>query len=299
MPCIFCPRSRGSKEHFWSQWMHPILPPPAPEPRFSKLQHTFSPFEGSSTEGRENTQGALHTIRFRVVCTKCNSGWMSAIEQAAQPYLRPLILGEKVTLDRSALDAVSRWITLKVMVAEHSSVDNAVTPRPYRMEFRKAGVIPDYMRVYLASHDLPFEKSIGYIRNSQALALRSPDESAPHGSLAHITNALTRGVPILSPPLGDVANNIQTLTFFIGRVFIHVTAARVDNFWIEDIASIPSLYDTAQIWPPKDLEMTWPREPAFTLQQVDNIGGSMMAALKVQKLYWTNKLPKEEPEEIG
>jgi hypothetical protein len=279
--------------------MHPILPPPAPEPRFSKLEHTFSPFEGSSTKGRENTQGALHTIRLRVVCAKCNNGWMNMIEEAARPHLRSLILGEKVTLDRSALDAVAKWIALKVMVAEHSDVDNAVTPRAYRMAFRNTGVIPDYIRIYLASHDLPFEKSIGYLRNSQALALRAPDESVPHGSLAHITNALIRGAPEPSPSLGDVPNNVQTLTFFLGRVFVHVTAARVDNFWIEDIASIPLLYDTAQIWPPKDMEMTWPREPAFTLRQVDNIGGIMMAALKVQKLYWTNKVPKDESDGRG
>jgi hypothetical protein len=285
-PCIFCPRPRGSKEHFWPQWMHPILPPPTTEPRHNKLSHTFSPFEGSATQGRENTQGALHTIRFRVVCGKCNNGWMNEIETEARPYLAQLIPGETTTLDRQALDAVARWITLKVIVAEHSSSDSAVTPRPLRMAFRNTRAIPDFIRIYLASHDLPFEKSVGYVRHSQAVAFRAPDESALRGSVVHMTNALSRGVPQPSPPLGDVANNVQTLTFYLGRVFVHVTAARVDNFWIEDIASIPLLYETAQIWPPKDVEMTWPREPAFTLTQVDNISESMPAALRAQQPYW-------------
>jgi hypothetical protein len=238
--------------------------------------------------GRENTQGALHTIRFRVVCSTCNSGWMSGLEKAAQPYLTPLVKGEQVTLGREALDLVSRWIALKVMVAEHNDPDSAVTPKRLRMEFRNGGAIPYYMRIYVASHSLPFERSEGYVRNSQAVVVRPADTSEPDGQQS-ILNALQRGVPMPSPPLGDVANNVQTVTFFLGRVFVHVTAARADNFRVEDIAAIPALYDNACIWPPEKQEMTWPCEPSFSLVQVNAIGDSLRKGMAAQRRFWALK----------
>jgi hypothetical protein len=209
-----------------------------------------------------------------------------------QPYLTPLILGETATLDRPALDAVAKWITLKMMIAEHIDPDSAVTPRPLRLAFRNTGEIPEFMRIYLASHDLPFEKSIGYRRNSQALALRLAEPFQPNGGATQAISTLTKGAPRPSPPFCEVASNIQTITFFLGRVFVHVTSARLDDFKVDGIALISMLYDTARIWSPNDAEMAWPREPAFTLKQVESIGERITGAINIQQFYWTNKVSK-------
>ncbi|MCR5872269.1 hypothetical protein LRS12_17080 [Sphingomonas sp. J344] len=145
------------------------------------------------------------------------------------------------------------------------------------------------MRIYVGSHTVPFEKSAGFLRNSQAIARRSEDEHSTIKKLERIRRALRNGPPQPSPPLGDVPNNIQTITFFLGHVFVHITSTRVDGFAIEDIALVPTLYDTARIMPAQAAEMTWPRDPKFTLDQVNEIGGLMMKALGAQDYYWIRR----------
>lgn len=245
-------------------------------------------------QGRENTQGSLYNIRMRVVCARCNNGWMNTLETDARPHLTPLITGERVTLDRAALDIVAKWITLKIMVAEHAEDDLAVTPRSDRMSFRDHGIIPPYFRIYVASHALPFEKSVGYFRNSRSLAIRREGENSPKNLSEIISRSLQDEPPKFSPPLGDVSNNIQTVTFFLGMVFVHATAARVDGFEIENMVRMPTLYDTARIWPPAGGGMDWPREPAFNLKQVDSIAGSMETGFRAQNLFWVSEAPEQE-----
>jgi hypothetical protein len=269
--------------------MHDILPPPPEEARHNRLVLKYSPFDGHSETGRRETQGALHTIKLRVVCQACNNGWMSQLEEEVKPILTPLIKGEEITLDRAQLDTLAQWIAMKVMVGEYNDPTSATTPRPDRIAFRQSRTIPSYMRIYVASHDVPFEKSAGYLRNSQSIARRKGEDVAPVDRLARIRRALQRGIPQPSPPLGDVPNNIQTVTFFLGHIFVHVTSTRVDDFAIEDIALIPKLYDTARIWPEQGSEMTWPRDPKFTLDQVNDIAGLMPKALGAQDYYWARK----------
>lgn len=249
--------------------MAPILPAPSQEPRFNRITHTYSPFEGTKTSGRENTQGSIYSVRFRVVCRECNNGWMSDLEMAARPYLTPLITGEPVLLDREKLNIIAQWIALKVMVAEHSDPNSAVTPRPERLRFRQSRTIPEFMQIYVATHELPFEKAVGYRRDSQCVAFNS----------AH-----------LSPPLGDVPNNIQAVLFFLGRVFVYVTSARVDNLKIEDILLVPQLYETCCIWPQTiKSAMGWPRIPAFTTEQVNELSMGFQAAFNAQTSRWIKK----------
>ncbi|WP_125521512.1 hypothetical protein [Streptomyces sp. WAC 06783] len=56
--------------------------------------------------------GRMFTAQVKAVCAACNSGWMSALEGRARPYLLPMIKGEIVELPSEAQQILATW-TLK------------------------------------------------------------------------------------------------------------------------------------------------------------------------------------------
>src|SRR5947209_1548316 len=207
--CIFCNNPANSKEHFWSAWMHDLLPQ-LPDPRHDRKTFEYHPSEGHQVRGPQDRSGGVQTIKLRVVCVSCNTGWMRLLDEAARPFLTPLITGSPVALDFEQMALVARWIALKCMVAEHAERDVFVTPRSDRAAFRDAGTIPDYFRIYLFSHNL--EHGIGFKRQSLAMSLTGP-------------------VP--DPPPWGTPKNIETISFFLGRVVIHLNAVRIENYSIQ------------------------------------------------------------------
>ena len=52
------------------------------------------------------------------VCAHCNNGWMSALEVSVQPYLTPLLTGQRVELSREALRLIAKWTYKTAMVCD-------------------------------------------------------------------------------------------------------------------------------------------------------------------------------------
>lgn len=176
---------------------------------------------------------------------------MNRLEEAVRPLISPLIRGEPVTLDAEQTSVISRWIAMKCIVAEHSAPDRALTPRADREALRTDETIPPYFRIYLANQS---EHGVAYFRNSQLMAV---------------------GGPMLQLPEAGMPKNIQTITFLLGRVFVHVVASRVINFELEQYVSIPKLYLTSRIWPPDHREMAWSHKPIFSPKEVGVIARSL------------------------
>jgi hypothetical protein len=98
---------------------------------------------------------------------------MSDIEQAAIPYLKPMIRGEQVPLDRRGRDIVATWAFLRVLMAEYTHPDQIAVPESHRRWLYKerrpprqgvyiwlAGYIGErwagfYQHVPLATHKRP------------------------------------------------------------------------------------------------------------------------------------------------
>lgn len=79
--CIFCSKAGLTKEHLWPVWATPLLENSRAE------KHTEQLFTTQNTvpiiPPRTKTKpGHLRTKKLRVVCGCCNSGWMSALENA-------------------------------------------------------------------------------------------------------------------------------------------------------------------------------------------------------------------------
>ncbi len=266
-PCIFCDEPRSSAEHFWPEWMHTLLPR-TPNPHHERWTVHQHPVRGEDRRGRTNAQGGVQTIRIKVVCANCNRGWMSRLEERVKPIVSPLILGEPIALDHEQTTTIAKWVALKCIVAEHAARDCALTPEDDRKALRLQGTIPNYFRIYVANHD---GNECAYVRHSHCLAFDGPK-------------------PKPELPTG-IVKNVQTITFYLGRIFVHMNACRTDDFELESSVLIPSLYNNSRIWPPQHYEMVWPRNPIFSRKQVDSISLSLPTFLNAHSPRWGGDMP--------
>src|SRR5262245_15541585 len=108
--CCFCGASGVTAEHAWPQWIGKLVD--------RRPQRT--------TFGRNNRvityDAGTRRTRIRVACGDCNSGWMSALEQAVQPFMTPMIAeGLATVLDSERLALASAWVMKTAMIFEHQS----------------------------------------------------------------------------------------------------------------------------------------------------------------------------------
>lgn len=71
------------------------------------------------------------------VCKPCNNEWMSGIERAATPLLKPLVDGTPTTLGPDDWQAIVRWAHLKWLSWDARCDDPAIPPET-RLAFSKA-----------------------------------------------------------------------------------------------------------------------------------------------------------------
>src|SRR6266568_7486843 len=92
--CAFCGDSGGmTKEHVWPQWLREH----AGELEPVRFAHTAG-FERSAADAFRETRtvtvqqpGSVLNLVARAVCARCNSGWMSQLEERVRPLLLGLI----------------------------------------------------------------------------------------------------------------------------------------------------------------------------------------------------------------
>ena len=224
--CVLCGLNPvDSKEHFYPEWMAKIIPLSGSSGYVEDL-HVHDPFERTISKRKKAKAGDILTKKIREVCQTCNNGWMSALETAAIPLLRPIIAGAEVNLSEADQTLVARWITVKVVVAEHAIRSTAVTPSADRLALRERGKIPDSFRIYLGSHSST--ASTGYRRDT-ALVSTSRDGLA-------------------TPLVEGLTNNMQQVTFLLGRAFIQVNSSPQDA-QLEQRMWMPSVHGRMRLWP--------------------------------------------------
>lgn len=261
--CIFCGRNANSKEHFWPTWLHPLIVKPDPEQRHSRQSIKFHPSTGERVTGPENRQGGVHTIRIRAVCTDCNSGWMNRLEADARPIVTALATAGTIIMGEPELYTLAKWITLKCLVAEWAAPETAMTPQSYRTTFMDSGAIPDFFRIYVTLNVSGSE--LGYIRHSHCAALSMDG-------------------PV--PPLDGTTQNVQTLSFLLGKAFVHVNAIRLDGFELETKAIIPLVWNNARVWPLQHVPMVWPRRPALERNGIKMVSECLESYIQASKPIW-------------
>ena len=128
--CIFCGGKNLSKEEIFPHWINRILPPGQTVVRHDKDQmqklvgrQMTRQFSGS---GKFQRPHGLGPKAIKVVCTKCNNGWMSSLQDAAKHPMTPLIHGNWGRLSDKDCTALATWATMHSMVRQFADNSRAI-----------------------------------------------------------------------------------------------------------------------------------------------------------------------------
>lgn len=240
--CIFCSRQGNiTKEHFWPAWLAHYFPKGGEDRYISEL-YAAEVKNPKRLKFRNERQGKVITKKIRVVCSECNNGWMSALEEKVKPIIASFLIGHFHKLNKEQITNLSFWVAVKAIVGEHAEDQMALTPNNDRYLVWKSQVIPEYFNIFVGIHSS--ETKAAYVRHST-------------------TVSLTMGG--LNPPLPlDIRRNLQTVSFLVGPLFFHVIAARVAGFNIENVFNTKLL---VKLWP-----MSLDEIDLFQLEKIDDVG---------------------------
>lgn len=211
-----------SKEHFWPEWLAPHLSPTAVNAHISEL-HVGEGKQPVRLKKRMERQGTVNTKKIRVVCAKCNNGWMSVVESSAKSVLLGL-LNNRLTLSIEETMTLSQWVAIKSIIGEHATESTALTPPVDRQALYEHREIPGYFRFFVALHSL--ESAAAYHRHST-------------------TVSRSLGGPLPALPEG-ITRNIQTTSFLVGRLCFYTVAIRASGV---DPALLDPTFPMHCIWP--------------------------------------------------
>lgn len=142
--CVFCGAEGVSKEHLWSDWIRGMLSDPS-----EATAHTRN-IAGVSQEWK----APPFTAVVRCVCSRCNHGWMSDIENEVKPHLQPMIQGRQRILGTKAQTALAKWVFLKVLMFDQWRNEEArIVSSEHYGQFYLGKRPPAHTRVMTAAYE--------------------------------------------------------------------------------------------------------------------------------------------------
>jgi hypothetical protein len=236
--CIFCGEpGKISKEHIWPKWLRDYISFDADSHIMASTNVYPDRHEIIMTK---KVDGDARNRGVSVVCERCNSGWMGALQERVKPFLVPVIHGRGWQL--SVLDqiALSTWVTMAIMVGEHFFKGSLAVPVSERRALMTTCRPLENWKIWAGTYER--KEWLGHLgRNTRFLLF--PGSSAPQDGQ----------VP---------APNTHTTTFVVGKALFHafgcplpeqtavVRLRRADGALVE-------------IWPPTEGTFIWPT-PALT-----------------------------------
>jgi hypothetical protein len=147
--CIFCGGTPITKEHIFAAWMCDYLDSALIRDgtQHSVVMTGFNekgklvaqkPFKGELYRAGDHRSRTL-----RVVCSRCNSGWMSELQNETKAILIPFLMGEWPHLTAAHQSILSAWVAMLTMVYEFSNREFAVIPQEQRAS------LSDFKRIAL------------------------------------------------------------------------------------------------------------------------------------------------------
>jgi hypothetical protein len=189
---------------------------------------------------------------------------MGAIETAVIPVLTPLVEGRGILLTKPKRKKLAEWIALKVLVADKSGYRDAPATPIYdqrvRDEFYQRRVVPVGTRIYLAAQ-IGRIWATSYHRHSSGLGFVAP----PRPPSEHPTGV----------------RNVQTITWGIGKLLIHLSA--VTDAEVGKIFRFSKPEFFRRLYPITGADIRWPPAHAVTDHFVDDLAGSLERFLERHK----------------
>jgi hypothetical protein len=239
--CMFCEKAEVSDEHLWSEWLHPHLPrfPENKRVRAVRISARGRIFP----ENRQERTGEPWTIISRAVCTSCNNGWMSRIDEVTKPLMLPLVKGEATVCSPEDMSVLTQWIWLKTMICEHLNPGEEVTAIDDRKRFMERREMPSGVRIW-----------VGWC-----------GEGGWECSHVRNTNLLLAAPSWLRPQI--MKKNTQTVALGVGQLFVylmHSTSPAVTDFIEKHLPK-----KLALIHPHPSGPLTWPPEKRLSVKEAN------------------------------
>jgi hypothetical protein len=243
--CIYCGGTGLSKEHIFADWLRKYVPRELSEHR---VEFTIT-YPHKTEKALERRTGDTHARRLRRVCVACNGGWMSDLQEAAKPYLVPMLEGKRVSLHRKAQKIVAAWAAMTAMTAEYLNEQMVAVPQSDRDHLRKTSQVPKYWRIWIGR----YERSGGKKRFW-------------HNAMA-LTEQKVEGAAIFAPS----PSNSQTTAMCLGdHLFIYIMNSEVAwnlvRRWHIPRSVSPLL---SQIFPAAAPTVVWPPGRPLTFRETD------------------------------
>lgn len=235
--CIFCGKEgKLTYEHIFGDW---IL-------REGCLERTHQKYEFASISVPNPGEDRIIESRIRagdplcsnvpVVCSRCNSGWMSQLQEKARPHLEPMFKGDFNLITRESQKIISRWVCMATITGEHLSrnAENVSVDASDRMYVKTNSSPPKNWRIWIA---------------------KCTPDSWP-SQWCHVTARIQEHeLSYIDYP------NIQSTAFRIGNLYVFSLSAgrsckSIVNRWDWRIA--PQADNLLwQIWPPAHSSIPW------------------------------------------
>ena len=235
--CAFCPATSDiTREHIWDKWLVETLGP-------GKFTMVRKEIDGQIRKW----QKATLDWETKVVCRKCNSGWMSDLVNQNKLIAKDMILtGRETVLEPTAVDTIAAYAFMKGVVADHSHENHeSFFTLSERHSFRQMLAIPNGVQMWLAS--LPFQ----------------------HG----LFKSMTIKAPFNTPNRFE----LNVFTYGVGHLVIQVAASRWKRKALRRHADPPSLtqgseWDALSIpfWPNRMRSFSWPPAAHMSLDVCEN-----------------------------
>jgi len=137
--CLFCPNPVDSAEHLWSDWILEDL----------KLATSVRITIGKS----ESTWVDDPEIKIKCVCSRCNNGWMSKLEEANQLQIHAMINDDPCGLGKRDQNKLVFWAILKAMVVDSVNPNRSLFyTQDERIGLKNSSEIPSRTLVWLGRY---------------------------------------------------------------------------------------------------------------------------------------------------
>lgn len=254
---MFCNDPVASREHMWPQWMRRNTGLDCSGVNHSQTEQAIvmggdprRMIVEPPTSRRHS--GATVSRRLPVVCKdRCNSGWMSRLEDQVMPILSPMIDGAPRDLGTDEQLILSRWADKTVMVIETTSPSSRISSQA------------DRKRVMDESNPSPARHTRVWIGHNTA----RPNNAELRGHKT-FSRGLTAAV--------DGAVGIRSDVITVGQVLFYVVSTTVDE-WAGLVPSAVARMRgrLIKIWPSGPTVHWPPLDPFSNDQQVAQLVNSL------------------------
>jgi hypothetical protein len=239
--CVFCGGGPTTREHVYAKWLRDALP-------------IAGRFRTTDTEGQLLWEQETFDIEAKVVCARCNNGWMSDLEAACGPLLTdPMLYGASLTLTPAQQRAVALW-----------AIKTAVVLEAYR-KVQTFMHLPEWHARWMprtrdrGEHADP-PPGISVVMFGRQL------EFSPDGTLPHFVVSRSVGIIAREPP-NDSKGYVAT--FVVGYAGFQVFGVNVQARGLPRIFYDPWVTKRiAPLWPPAGDSIAWPPDLVMSTADV-------------------------------